>query len=132
MNRQGPYVRSMKGWWLKHPYYVKYMIRESTAVFVAVYALVLLNGIWNLAQGKTHYESWLASLQHPLVIGFHLVAMAAAGYHTYTWFHVSPKVVPHVYFGTRRIPDSVITGVQYVIAAVCYTALMIFIIWRWR
>jgi fumarate reductase subunit C len=117
----------MKGWWLKHPYYLKYMIRESTAVFVTVYALILLNGAWNLRIGQAHYEAWLASLQHPLAIGFHLVAMAAAAYHTFTWFHVSPKVVPHFYMNTRRIPDALITGVQYVIAGICYTALFLLV-----
>ena len=118
------YVRSMKGWWLKHPFYVKYMIRESTSIFVTLYALVLAYGLWNLTQGEAFYLAWLEGLKHPFSICFHVLAMLAAGYHTYTWFKVSPKVVPHIYFGTERIPDFLITGVQYVIAAVCYLALL--------
>ena len=129
MSTSDPFVRGMKAWWLKHPYYVKYMIRESTALFVTGYALVLLNGLWNLVKGESYYEAWLESLQHPLAIIFHVVAMVAAGYHTYTWFKVSPKVVPHIYLGTERIPDNLITAVQYVIAAVCYLALFLIVVW---
>jgi fumarate reductase subunit C len=61
-------------------------------------------------------------------IVFHVVAMMAAGYHTYTWFKVSPKVVPHIYLGTERIPDNLITAVQYVVAAVCYLALFLVVV----
>ena len=45
----------MKGWWLKHPFYIWYMIREASAPFVAAYALVLLNGLWNLTRGQEYY-----------------------------------------------------------------------------
>ena len=89
----------------------------------------LLNGLWNLTKGQAYYEAWLDALTHPLAIVFHVLAMLLAGYHTYTWFDVSPKVVPHVYFGTERIPDLYITAVQYAIAAVCYLALLLLVIW---
>ena len=129
MSAPNAYVRSMKGWWLKHPFYIKYMIRESSALFVTVYALVLLNGLWNLTKGQANYEAWVAALGNPLWVIFHLLAMALAGYHAYTWFNVSPKVAPHIYLDTERIPDLYISAVQYVIAAVCYLALFILVIW---
>lgn len=119
----------MKGWWLKHPYYVKYMIRESSALFVTIYALVLLNGLWNLTKGPDYYDAWLGAMTNPFAILFHVLAMLLAGYHAYTWFLVSPKVVPHIYIGTERIPDLYISAAQYVIAAVCYLALLLLVIW---
>ena len=68
-------------------------------------------------------------MTHPLAIVFHLVALYLASYHAYTWFNVSPKVVPHIYIGTERIPDLYISIAQYVIAAVCYVALLVLVIW---
>ena len=129
MNVSHPYVRSMKGWWLKHPYYVKYMIRESSAVFVTLYALVLLYGLWSLSKGEAFYNAWLAALNHPLSIAFHVLAMAAASYHAYTWFKVSPKVIPHIYLGTERVSDNLISRVQFVIAGLCYSILFILVVW---
>jgi fumarate reductase subunit C len=119
----------MKGWWLKHPYYIKYMIRESSALFVALYSGILLHGLWCLTKGQSEYEAWLEGLTNPLYIVFHFVAMLLALYHTYTWFMVSPKVVPHIYIGTDRIPDFYISAVQYVIGAVCYLALFVLVVW---
>ena len=29
------YVRPMQGWWTKNPYFMKYMAREATAIYVA-------------------------------------------------------------------------------------------------
>jgi len=30
-----PYVRPMTGWWRRNPYFMRYMLREGTAVVVA-------------------------------------------------------------------------------------------------
>ena len=63
MSARRPYVRSMDGWWRRDPFFVRYMIREATAVFVAAYALVLLFGLVRLSQGEVAYEAWLEALQ---------------------------------------------------------------------
>lgn len=125
MSSRNPYVRPMTNWWLKNPFYVKYMIREATSVFVAIYAFVLLAGLAALVEGEAAWNTWLASLTNPLAVFFHLVAMAAALYHTVTWFKVSPKVAPPLFVGGNRVPDSLITGVQYVIAAIMYFIIFI-------
>jgi len=119
----------MKGWWRRNPRYVKYMIRESSALFVTVYALILLRGLWCLVEGKDAWQAYLHTLTSPIAIIFHVLAMLAAGYHTITWFNVSPKVAPHVYRGEERIPDSLITNVQYVIAGICYALLLFLVGW---
>jgi succinate dehydrogenase subunit C len=127
MSRPLSYVRSMKGWWYKHPVYLKYMARESTSIFVTIYALVLLSGLWRLDQGEDAWVNWLAGLSSPVSMLFHVTAFVAAGYHTVTWFRVAPKVMPHIYFGTSRITDETITRLQYVIASVSYAALFILV-----
>lgn len=104
------YVRSMKGWWRRDPFFVRYMIRESSAVFLSAYALVLLWGLWALAQGATAYDAWRAALAHPLMMIFHLVALVLVSYHAYTWWQVSPKTMPALRFGGREIAQSAISA----------------------
>ena len=65
MSARKPYVRPMEGWWRRNPYYVRYMIMELTSVIVAIYAVILLVGVWRLSQGHAPYEAWLASLRQP-------------------------------------------------------------------
>ena len=129
MSVRKPYVRPMSGWWLKNPFYVRYMIREATSVFVAIYALVLLAGLWGLVSGETAYNNWLATMSNPVALLFHIIAITAALYHTVTWFNVSPKVAPILMIGKKRIPDLVITITQYVIAIIMYLLLFV-IVWK--
>tara|TARA_B100000315_G_scaffold222338_1_gene226319 strand:+ start:790 stop:1182 length:393 start_codon:yes stop_codon:yes gene_type:complete len=125
VSKSKAYVRPMDGWWLKSPRYVRYMIREATSVFVGIYALVLLVGAARLGDGEAAFSGWLAALQHPLAIAFHLIALAAALLHTVTWFSVAPKVVPTLFIGGNRVSDQAITTAQYLIAAVVYVFILI-------
>ena len=117
------YVRPMSGWWLKNPFYIKYMVREATSIFVGIYAVVLLEGLMAVAEGETDFNNWLAAMHSPLAIGFHIVALAAALYHTVTWFSVAPKVAPILFIGKKRIQPSAITAAQYVVAVIVYLLL---------
>lgn len=125
MSGRNAYVRPMTGWWLMNPFYVRYMVRESTSIFVALYAFILLAGLSSLAEGEAAWNAWLASLATPAAVSFHLLALAAALYHTVTWFKVSPKVAPPIFIGAKRLPDVVITSAQYVIAAAVYLILFV-------
>ena len=118
MNTRKQYVRPMDGWWLKNPFYVRYMVRESTSVFVGIYAFILLAGLFGLASGEAAYNDWLAAMTNPLVILFHVAALAAAIYHAITWFAVAPKVMPPLLIGKKRVSDRTITIIHYVIAIV--------------
>jgi len=51
------YVRPMRGWWRRNPYFVRYMIREGSSVFLAIYALILLVGLWRLSQGQAAWDA---------------------------------------------------------------------------
>ncbi len=110
MSARRPYVRSMDGWWRKNPFFVEYMIHEGTALFVAAYAGVLLTGVYRLSQGEAAWNSWLAALQSPWYISFHLLALVALTYHTYTWFKIMPRTMPPLVIGGKRQPGWVITA----------------------
>jgi len=123
MDKPKSYVRPMSGWWLKNPFYIKYMVREATSVFVGIYVLILLEGLMRLAEGEAAYNAWLAAMHSPLAVIFHIIALVAAIYHTVTWFAVAPKVAPIIFIGKQRIQAATITAAQYVVAVIIYLIL---------
>ncbi|NJO54575.1 MAG: fumarate reductase subunit C [Bacteroidales bacterium] len=92
-------------WWTKNPFYVFYMLREASAVFFFLYALLLLWGLYSLSQGEAAYQGWRALLATPVMIAFHAVAAAFALLHTITWFMVLPKTAPTLRVGGKVVPD---------------------------
>ena len=129
MSKRKPYVRSMDGWWKKNPYYVEYMIHESTALFVAAYVLVLLVGVIRLGQGEGAWNAWLEAMKSPLSVICHLVLLAGAVYHTYSWFKILPITMPPVIVGGKKMAPEVLTGSALAIAAAAGLALL-GLVWR--
>jgi fumarate reductase subunit C len=119
----------MDGWWRRDPFFVRYMIREATAVFVAVYALVLLFGLVRLSQGEIAYEAWLEALRSPLSIGFHVILLVAFVYHTWSWFDIMPKTMPMIFVGGKRIQPATITNAGLVVAAACCALFLLIVLW---
>jgi fumarate reductase subunit C len=123
------FVRPMDGWWRKNPYFVRYMIRESSSVFLAIYAVILLVGLLRLTQGEAAYEAWRATLTSPISILFHWLALLTVGYHAYTWWKVAPKTAPDILIAGRPIPELVITGGGFL--ATIGASILVYIIVRW-
>jgi fumarate reductase subunit C len=123
------YVRPMRGWWLRNPFYRWYMLREATALLVALYAIELLVGLARLAQGREAYEAWRAALATPAALAFHVVALAALVYHAWTWFAVMPKTLPFLSVAGRRVPDRAIVAGG--VTAACLAAAALFVLVRW-
>ena len=123
------YVRPMQGWWRRNPYFVRYMIREGSSVFLAIYSLILLVGLFRLAQGEAAWNGWLAALTNPVSIVFHWVALLTVGYHAYTWWLVAPKTAPDLRIAGRPLPECAITagGLLGTLGA----SVLIYIIVRW-
>jgi fumarate reductase subunit C len=105
------YVRPMEGWWKKNPFFLRYMAREATAIFVYLYALVLTWGLVALANGEAAFEDYLATLASPAGMTFQLVCLAVFAYHTWSWFVIMPKTMPPVVVGGRRMPGAAITSI---------------------
>ena len=116
MNGRRPYVRSMRGWWRRDRFFVRYMVREVTALFVAAYAFVLLIGMVRLSQGEAAYNAWLDALRTPWSIAGHVVLLIALGYHTWSWFAIMPKTMPMVFVGGKRVGPETITRTGMAVA----------------
>lgn len=110
-----PFVREVPRtrWYLRHPRYMRYMAREVTCIFIAIYTVILIVGIARLAEGQAAYEGFLQALRTPGSIAFHIAALVFSIYHSFTWFNLAPKAMP-VRVGGRALPHEVIAGAHYV------------------
>ena len=123
------YTRPMQGWWRKNPYFVRYMIREGSSVFLAIYAVILLVGLYRLAQGEAAYEAWRTSLTSLPSLVFHWLALLTVGYHAYTWWLVSPKTAPDLRIGGRPVPELAIAAGGWL--ATIGTSVLVYVVVRW-
>ena len=122
MSGRRPYVRSMNGWWRRDPFFVRYMIREATALVVAAYAIVLLAGVLALAQGEATWNAWLAAMRTPLSIALNLLMLVGMIYHSYSWFDIMPKTMPPLFVGGKRVTAATITKLGWAAAVVAAAA----------
>ena len=109
-----PYNRPVRrySWWLAHPRYVRYMLREISSVFIGAYILVLIVGLLRLSQGPAAYESFLAAVLSPGGVAFSLITFAFAVYHSVTWFKVTPKAMP-LRMGGKAVPPAIIVAAHW-------------------
>jgi fumarate reductase subunit C len=126
-----PYVRPMRGWWQRDPFFIRYMVREATAIGVAVYAIVLLVGVVRLAQGEAAWNAWLAALRSPASLVLSVVLLAAMVYHAWSWFDIMPKTMPMLFVGGRRVGAATITRTGC-LAAVVASVVVLALAWAWR
>ena len=125
------YVRPMQGWWRRDPFFVKYMIREVTAVAVLVYAIILMMGVVRLSQGEVAFNGWLAALRTPGSILLHLVLLVSMIVHARSWFEIMPKTMPLMFVGGHRVEGSTITRTGYIVTIVA-TVLVLALFWGVR
>lgn len=109
-----PYVRPMAGWWKRDPFFVSYMWRETTALGVMVYAVVLAVGAMRLAQGEAAWNGWLAAMKSPLSMLLHVVLFLGMVVHAKSWFEIMPKTMPMMHSGGKRVEGATITRIGIV------------------
>ena len=96
-------------WWLRRPNYFKFMMRELSAVFVAIFLVGLLVQVRRIAEGPEAYAAVLETLRSPGWILFHVVALGFAIFHSVTWFNLT-GVVQVVRVGERQVPPGLVAG----------------------
>jgi fumarate reductase subunit C len=83
-------------WWIadphfNRPFYLDYMARESTCIFIALYAILFVAGLGALASGPEAYAGFIGAMQSTGGVILQLVILAFAVYHTVTWFILAPQ-----------------------------------------
>ena len=126
-----PYHRPMSPtWWLTNRAYFLFMIRELTSVFIVAYLILFLLMLHNLAKGREAYEAYLRFLASPGMIVFHVLMLAAALFHTVTWFNLTPLAM-RMQFGERRVPPLIVVGGTYVAWIAASIAMTSIVLW-WK
>jgi fumarate reductase subunit C len=127
-----PYVRPMTGWWKRDPFFVAYMMRETTALGVAIYAVVLACGVMRLAQGEAAWSGWLQALRSPLSLVLHLVLLVAFVVHAKSWFDIMPKTMAMMHMGGKRVEEATITRAGYAAVVVASIVVLALAFWGAR
>ena len=96
-------------WWLGERHYLKFILRELSSVFVAVFVIETLLLINALRNGPDAYAHFLQTMQNPLMILLNIISLFFLAFHTITWFNLAPSATP-VRVGGKRLPDAMIAG----------------------
>ena len=121
-----PYIRKLPSWWwLAQGRYVSYMVRELTCIFIGAYTAVVVFGLWRLSQGREAYDAFVAALQSPFWVTFHVLAIFFALFHMVTWFGVAPKAMP-LRIGEKKVSDAAIVVAHYAVWIVVSAAVLAF------
>jgi fumarate reductase subunit C len=108
--RPGLYYPKMRTtWWLSRPGYIRFMIREATSVFIAIFLIEFLVMVHAVAQGPDAYAAAVGRLASPGWVIFNVVALVFALYHTVTWFLLT-GVVQVVRVGDQQVPPALIVA----------------------
>ena len=117
-DKRRPYMRPMAGWWKRDPYFKRYLAMEATSILVAVYALILLVGLFRLSQSEAAYNGWLEALQSPMSVGLHVLILMVFVYHTWSWFKIMPKTLPTFYFRGEKVSQPLISWIGVAVSVV--------------
>ncbi|MSQ35631.1 MAG: fumarate reductase subunit C [Dehalococcoidia bacterium] len=109
-----PYPRQhTRSWFLAKWSYRIFMLRELSAVFIALYVVLLLGLVRAVRDGEVAFGDYLELLQSPLLIAFHVLTLAFAVLHSVTWFQAVPQAI-RVRRGEELVPAGVLVGAHVV------------------
>jgi fumarate reductase subunit C len=104
-------------WWLGQWQYLKFILRELSSVFVAVFVVITLFQLRALRNGPEAYTRFQHWLQTPLAIALNTVSFFFVVFHTITWFNLAPSAMP-IRLRGKRIPDRMMAAPNYAVWAV--------------
>jgi len=99
-------------WWLKRWAYLKFILREASAVFVAWAVIVTLLQIHALTRGPADYAQFQNLLRSPVVLALNVVSLFFIIFHAVTWFNLAPKAMA-VRLRGKRLPSVAVAGPNY-------------------
>ena len=99
-------------WWLTRWVYLKFILRESSAVFVAWTVVLTLLQIRALARGPADYADCQTWLRSPLLLALNAVSFLFVVFHAVTWFNLAPKAMV-IRLRGKRLPNLAISAPNY-------------------
>ena len=109
-----PYKRTLPKttWFLRHSRFQHYMLHEISSIFLAIYLVILITGLFRLGQGPLQWQEWLDGVTSWIGIIFHVIAFIFAIIHTTAWFKAVPQAM-RIQTGESFVPGKTIIGVHY-------------------
>jgi fumarate reductase subunit C len=102
------YTREVpRWWWLETAPYRRFVARELTSVFVAVFSIILLLFLFALSRGPDAYQGFLRWLESPVSVLLHVVILVAVLYHTLTSIILAAQL-QDVRLGGNPVPRRVV------------------------
>ncbi len=101
-------------WWLGQWRYLKFILRELSSVFVALFVVLTLFQLRALRNGPEAYARFEHRLQSPAVIALNVISFFFVLFHTITWFNLAPKAMA-IRLRGKRLPDFLIAGPNYAV-----------------
>jgi fumarate reductase subunit C len=111
-------------WWLERWPYLKFILRESSSVFVAWTVVMTLLGIQALKRGPADYAEFERWLRNPFVLALNVISFFFIIFHAVTWFNLAPKAMA-VRLRGKRLPDLAVATPNYLV----WIAISGFIAW---
>jgi fumarate reductase subunit C len=100
-------------WWMGERQYLKFILRELSSVFVALFVVMTLFQLSALKDGPDAYVEFQRTMQSPLVIALSAIGFLFIVFHTITWFNLAPSAMP-VRLGGKRVPGFLVAAPSYV------------------
>lgn len=108
-------------WWLRQRQYLKFVLRELSSVFVAIFVAITLLQLRALRAGPEAYARFQHLMQSPVVIAVCAISLFFVVFHTITWFNLAPSAMA-VRVRGKRLPDLLVAAPNYAIWLVASAA----------
>lgn len=99
-------------WWLGQWRYLKFILRELSSVFVAIFVVITLFQLRALRNGFEAYSRFQHWLQTPAVIALNVISLFFVLFHTITWFNLAPRAMT-VRVRGKRLPEFLVAAANY-------------------
>ena len=101
-------------WWVGQRQYLKFILRELSSVFVAVFVVITLLQLRALRAGPEAYARFQHLMQSPTLIILCVISFFFVVFHTITWFNLAPRAMALRIEG-RRLPDFLVAAPNYIL-----------------
>lgn len=115
-------------WWLKHRFFLGYMLREATVIPLLFFLGCVLAGWYQLQQGAEAYAAWQTFMRQPWVVSLNGLALVASLAHAWTFFRLFPRVMP-VRLGQWSVPARWLIAGQWLGVVLTLLAVTL-VLWR--
>jgi len=100
-------------WWMGQRQYFKFILRELSSVFVAIFVVETLFLLAALKGGPQAYADFQSTMASPPMIALNIVSFLFVLFHTISWFNLAPSAMP-VRLGGKRVPAFLVAAPSYV------------------